>query len=70
MISATTTKQELRVKAVLDKSRYENGVTISQEQMKELNIKTTQAEPRVELLASPALQLSRPNSKCYFAASP
>jgi hypothetical protein len=36
MIGTTTTKQDVRVKAVLDKSRYENGVKISQEQMKEL----------------------------------
>jgi hypothetical protein len=45
MISATTTKQELRVKAVLDKSRYENGVKISQEQMKELNINPHKPNP-------------------------
>jgi hypothetical protein len=34
MISATKTKQGLRVKAVLDKSRYETGVKISHQQMK------------------------------------
>ena len=33
MISATKTNQGLRVKAVLDRRRYETGVKISKEQM-------------------------------------
>jgi len=45
MISAMTTKQGLRVKAVLDKSRYETGVKISKEQMKGLNIKPHKQNP-------------------------
>ena len=45
MISATTTKQGLRVKAVLDKSRYETGVKISKEQMNQLNIKPHRQNP-------------------------
>jgi hypothetical protein len=45
MISATTTKQGLRVKAVLNKRRYETGVKISKEQMKELNIKPHKQNP-------------------------
>ena len=45
MISATKTKQGLRVKAVLDKSRYETGVKISHQQMKELNIHPHKQNP-------------------------
>ncbi len=45
IISATTTKQGLRVKAVLNKSRYETGVKISKEQMSQLNIKPHQQNP-------------------------
>jgi hypothetical protein len=45
MISATKTKQGLRVKAILDRSRYETGVKISKEQMKELNLKPHQQNP-------------------------
>ena len=45
MISATTTKQGLRVKAVLDKSCYETGVKISKEQMNQLNIKPHKQNP-------------------------
>jgi len=45
MISATKTKQGLRVKAVLDRSRYETGVKISKEQMKELNLQPHRQNP-------------------------
>jgi hypothetical protein len=45
MISATKTKEGLRVKAILDKSRYETGVKISPQQMQELNIKTHKQNP-------------------------
>jgi hypothetical protein len=45
MISATKTKQGLRVKAVLDKSRYETGVKISKEQMQDLNLRPHQQSP-------------------------
>jgi hypothetical protein len=45
MISATTTKQGLRIKAVLDKSRYETGAKISNQQMNELNIKPHKQNP-------------------------
>lgn len=45
LISATKTKQGLRVKAVLDKSRYETGVKISPEQMKALNLKPHTQNP-------------------------
>ncbi|MHB1838783.1 MAG: ISAzo13-like element transposase-related protein, partial [Acidobacteriaceae bacterium] len=38
MIGATKARQGLRVKAVLDKSRYETGLKISREQMESLNI--------------------------------
>jgi hypothetical protein len=46
MISATKTKEGLRVKAILDKSRYETGVKISPQQMRELNIKTHKQNPK------------------------
>jgi hypothetical protein len=45
LISATTTKQGLRVKAILDKGRYETGVKISAEQMSQLNIKPHKQNP-------------------------
>jgi len=45
MISATKTQQGLKIKAVLDKSRYETGVKISPKQMKELNIKPHKQNP-------------------------
>jgi hypothetical protein len=46
MISATGTKQGLRIKAVLDKSHYETGVKISQEQMDALNIRRHRQNPQ------------------------
>lgn len=45
MISATTTKQGLRVKAVLDKHYYEKGVKISEEQMKGLHLRPHRQNP-------------------------
>ena len=45
MISATKTKQGLRIQAVLDKGRYETGVKISNEQMKELNLQPHRQNP-------------------------
>ena len=39
LISATTTRRGLWVRAVLDKRRHETGVKISDEQIKELNIR-------------------------------
>jgi hypothetical protein len=38
MISATKTRKGLRVKAILDKGRYETGIKITDRQMKELNL--------------------------------
>ncbi len=45
LISATTTRRGLRVKAVLDKRWYETGVKISDEQMKDLNIRPHNQNP-------------------------
>jgi hypothetical protein len=45
MISATKTNQGLRIKAVLDRSRYETGVKISKEQMKGLNLQRHHQNP-------------------------
>ena len=45
MISATKTKQGLRVKAILDRSRYETGVKITKEQMNDLNLRPHQQNP-------------------------
>src|SRR6266849_4233191 len=45
MISATKTRKGLRVKAVLDRSRYETGMKISKEQMKGLNLQRHHHNP-------------------------
>ncbi len=45
MISATRTDQGLRIKAVLDKRRYETGVKISKAQMKTLNLQPHPQNP-------------------------
>jgi Rhodopirellula transposase DDE domain len=45
MISATRTRQGLKIKAVLDKRRYETGVKISKAQMNELNIQPHKQNP-------------------------
>ena len=45
MISATKTRQGLRVKAVLDTREYRTGVKISDQQMKELNLQPHQQNP-------------------------
>jgi hypothetical protein len=39
MISATTTKQGLRIQAMLDPASYETGVKITDAQMKQLNLR-------------------------------
>ena len=46
LISATTTRRGLRVKAVLDKRWYETGVKISDEQMKDLHIRPHDQNPQ------------------------
>ena len=45
MISATKTNQGLRIKAVLDRRRYETGVKISKEQMDTLNLRPHKQNP-------------------------
>jgi hypothetical protein len=45
LISATTTKQGLRIEAMLDETVYETGVKISDAQMKELNIHPNRRHP-------------------------
>ena len=45
MISATKTSQGLRVKAVLDRGRYETGIKISNDQMKGLKLRLHQQNP-------------------------
>ena len=44
-ISATKTSKGLRVKAILDKGRYETGVKITDQQMKELNLLPHEQNP-------------------------
>ena len=46
MISATTTKSGLRIKAFLDTKYYETGIKISDEEMKNLNIKFHNLHPQ------------------------
>jgi len=53
LISATTTRRGLRVKAVLDKRWYETGVKISDEQMKDLNIRPHNQNPEWNYSISP-----------------
>ncbi|MBT9147537.1 MAG: hypothetical protein DDT32_01295 [Syntrophomonadaceae bacterium] len=38
MISATTTKSGLKIKAFLDRNNYKTGIKISDRQIKQLNI--------------------------------
>ena len=45
VISGTKTSKGLRVKAILDKGRYETGIKISDPQMKELNLLPHQQNP-------------------------
>ena len=46
MITATKTKQGLRIQALLDPSVYETGVKISDEQMKQLNLQPHRQNPQ------------------------
>ena len=46
MISATTTKSGLKIKAFLDRNDYKTGIKISDEQIKELNIKQHKLHPQ------------------------
>ena len=59
MISDTKTKQGLRIKAVLDGSHYETGVKISDEQMKEINIKPHKQNPEWNYSLLPRSSQSR-----------
>ena len=45
MISATRTKPGLRIQAILDPSLYETGVKITDQQMKQLNLKPHRRNP-------------------------
>lgn len=45
MISATTTKSGLKIKAQLDENKYETGIKISDMEMKKLNIQRHQLHP-------------------------
>jgi len=46
MISATTTKSGLKIKAFLDTNNYKTGVKISDKQMKKLNLNPHNLHPR------------------------
>lgn len=45
MISATTTKSGLKIKAQLDRNKYETGIKVSDREMKELKIQHYQLHP-------------------------
>ena len=45
MIGATTTKSGLKIKAQLDRNKYETGIKISDREMKELKIQHHQLHP-------------------------
>jgi len=59
MISATKTNQGLRIKAVLDRRRYETGVKISDEQMKALNLRPHPENPGWNYSLLPRTSLSK-----------
>ena len=46
LISSTTTKSGLKVKARLDKKRYRKGTKISDEEFEEINLKFAKKFPR------------------------
>lgn len=46
MISATTTKSGLKIKAFLDRKYYKTGIKIPDEEMKELNLKFHNLHPQ------------------------
>ena len=53
MISATTTKSGLKIKAFLDINNYEKGVKISDKQMKRLNLNPHNLHSRWNYTISP-----------------
>jgi transposase len=53
MISATTTKSGLKIKAFLDKKCYKTGIKISDKQMKGLNLKFHNLHPQWNYTISP-----------------
>ena len=46
MISATTTRSGLKIKAQLDKNEYETGIKVSDREMKGLKIEYHQLHPK------------------------
>ena len=56
LIGSTTTKKGLLVKAKLDKRNYEKGIKISDNEMKELNIKYDKVHPQWNYLIKPCKQ--------------
>ena len=53
MISATTTKSGLKIKAFLDRNDYKTGVKISDKQVEDLNIKQHKLHPQWNYTISP-----------------
>jgi hypothetical protein len=52
-IQSTTTELDLRVKAILNKKKYEKGVKISDRQMRKINIKKNDVLPQWNYIISP-----------------
>jgi len=56
LISSTTTRTGLRIKAVLDTNEYQTGVRISDEQIEELSIETDEFQPKWNYTIRPRKQ--------------
>jgi hypothetical protein len=59
VISATKPNQGLRIKAVLDRRRYETGVQISDEQMTALHLRPHPENPRWNYSLLPRISPSK-----------
>lgn len=67
MISATTTRSGLKIKAELDRNKYETGIKVSDREMKELKIQHHQLHPEWNYTIFPrensGVRLSSPGKK-------
>ena len=53
LISSTKTKTGLEINALLDTEKYETGIKISDDQMKELNLTLHETNPKWNYTISP-----------------
>jgi Rhodopirellula transposase DDE domain len=57
LISATTTRAGLNIRAVLDESHYETGLSIRDEQMQKLRLRKHEQDPQWNYTLSPRTKL-------------